>query len=161
VESDAGKGSLFQVELPVKSSGQSKSDIRKSSKKLAVPSPPGALSIMVVDDSPDTLELFEEMLKSLGHHVRSVDSGYDALKILEYASHPDLIFMDIQMPVLSGTDTMRLVRQRYEGIKIIAQSAHALAGDRDRFLNEGYDAYLPKPFTMDQLSGIISTVFHT
>jgi CheY-like chemotaxis protein len=67
--------------------------------------------------------------------------------------------MDIQMPVLSGLDTMRLIKQRYPEIKVVAQSAHALAGDRERFMEEGFDAYLPKPFTEEQLSTLLSSLF--
>ena len=69
--------------------------------------------------------------------------------------------MDIQMPVMSGTDTLRLVRERYQGIRVVAESAHALVGDRDRFLNEGYDEYLPKPFTEEQLARLISVLFQS
>jgi CheY-like chemotaxis protein len=63
--------------------------------------------------------------------------------------------MDIQMPVMSGTDTLKIIRQRYPKIWVVAQSAHALTGDRDRFLGEGYDDYLPKPFTTAQLERVI------
>ena len=114
---------------------------------------------MVVDDAIDTLDLFREMLSGLGHQVILADSGYEALKLLEQSPLPDLIFMDIQMPVMSGNETLSLVRNRYKDIKVVAQSAHALVGDRDRFLNDGYDEYLPKPFTMDHLTGIISILF--
>ena len=114
---------------------------------------------MVVDDAIDTLDLFREMLSGLGHQAILADSGYEALKLLEQSPLPDLIFMDIQMPVMSGTETLSLVRKRYRDIKVVAQSAHALVGDRDRFLNDGYDEYLPKPFSMDQLARIISILF--
>ena len=64
--------------------------------------------------------------------------------------------MDIQLPVMSGTDTLRIIRERYPELKVVAQSAHALSGDRARFLEEGYDEYLPKPFTALQLEEIIA-----
>jgi CheY-like chemotaxis protein len=63
--------------------------------------------------------------------------------------------MDVKMPVLSGRETMTLMRGRQEGIRFIAQSAHALVGDSDRFLEEGFDAYLPKPFSTDQLRDVL------
>jgi len=73
---------------------------------------------------------------------------------------PDLVLMDVSMPVLSGTETLRIMKERYPGIKVVAQSAHALVGDRDRFLNEGYDEYLPKPFSDEQLAGVIDKLFN-
>ena len=117
------------------------------------------LSIMVVVDEPDTLELFQEILTTMGNRVVTAISGYDALKLLEQLPLPDLIFMDIQMPVMSGTDTLRIVKERYKGIKVVAHSAHALVGDRERFLDSGFDDYLPKPFTEQQLTTILSTLF--
>jgi CheY-like chemotaxis protein len=66
----------------------------------------------------------------------------------------------VSMPVLSGTDTLRLIKERYPDLIVVAQSAHALLGDRDRFLKEGFDEYLPKPFSKEQLTGIISKLFN-
>ena len=57
---------------------------------------------------------------------------------------------------MSGTDTLRIIRERYPDLKVVAQSAHALSGDRARFMEEGYDEYLPKPFTALQLEQIIA-----
>ena len=156
VESKADEGALFQVELPLASSGESKSEVPISERKVAVADSCEQLSVLVVDDEPDSLALFNEMLTALGHHVFTAESGYEALKLLEQLLLPDLIFMDIKMPVLSGTDTLRLIRERYTDLKVVSQSAHALVGDRDRFLQQGYDEYLSKPFSKEQLSGVIS-----
>lgn len=156
VESKADEGALFQVELPIRSFNESKVEALISEKKLASAISNQQLSVLVVDDEPDSLTLFSEMLTTLGHLVLTAESGYEALKLLEQMPQPDLIFMDIQMPVLSGTDTLRLIRERYTGMKVVAQSAHALVGDRDRFLKQGYDEYLSKPFSKEQLAGVIS-----
>ena len=161
VESEAGEGALFQVELPLRSSIVSKSDTIRPAKQKGPSRQHDQLQVMVVDDEPDTLTLFREMLTNLGHRVTMANTGYEALSLLEQSSLPDLIFMDIQMPVMSGTDTLRLVRERYQGIRVVAESAHALMGDRDRFLNEGYDEYLPKPFTEEQLAHLISVLFQS
>jgi CheY-like chemotaxis protein len=92
----------------------------------------------------------------MGHQVTIAVNGYEALRILEHQPLPDMVLMDIQMPVISGTETLRMIRERYPDLKVVAQSAHALTGDRDRFLGEGYDDYLPKPFTPEQLQKVIS-----
>jgi len=158
-ESEAGAGALFQVELPLKSSLSSESDMDHPSEQNTISGQHEQLWVLVVEDEPDSLDLIREMLDSMGHHVITADTGFTALKMLEQSPLPDLVFMDVQMPVLSGTDTLKLIRDRYQGIMVVAQSAHALVGDRERFMDEGYDEYLPKPFTVEQLTGIISTLF--
>ena len=156
VESEANKGAIFQVELPLRSPLTSKPDSTPTERHSTASEVNDQLRIMVVDDEPDALVLMREMLHSLGHHVIVADSGYAALKLMEQSWMPDLILMDVQMPVLSGTETLRIIRERYKGIRVVAQSAHALMGDRDRFLKEGFDEYLPKPFKIDQIAEVIS-----
>jgi len=156
VESEPEQGALFQVELPKKATFPQKVDTASPDPLPERPGTGKELKILVVDDEPDSAELLNEMLTSVGHEVTSVISGYEALKQLELGPMPDLVLMDVQMPVLSGTDTLRLIRERYGSLKVVAQSAHALVGDRDRFLDDGYDEYLPKPFTKDQLFRVIS-----
>jgi len=156
VESEPGHGACFQVEHPLKSSDADRKVETKVKKVQEGVRPGGQITILTVDDEPDTLELYQAMLTQRGHRVYVAATGYEALRILEQYPLPDLILMDIQMPVMSGTDTLRIIRERHPGIKVVAQSAHALTGDRDRFLGEGYDHYLPKPFTTDQLDKVIS-----
>lgn len=151
VESEPGHGSCFQVELPLKPIGPDREILPELTKVLPKGKENQKISILAVDDEPDTLELYQVMLKQMGHQVKTAATGYEALRILEQFPLPDLVLMDIQMPVMSGTDTLRIIRDRYPEIKVVAQSAHALTGDRDRFLGEGFDDYIPKPFTIEQL----------
>lgn len=155
VESTRGMGALFQVELPRKANLREGEAILKKPAKLIEAKPDRHLKILVVDDEQDSLELFYEILKGMGHEVCKAESGYEALKILEKQPLPDLVFMDDQMDVLSGTETMRIIKERHKNLKIVVQSAHALVGDRARFLKQGFDAYLPKPFSSEQLSDIL------
>ena len=115
---------------------------------------------MVVDDESDSIELYQALLASMGHVVSKALTGYEALKMLEQKQKPDLVLLDVSMPVLSGTETLRIIKERYPDLKVVAQSAHALIGDRDRFLKAGFDEYLPKPFSKEQLTGIISKLFN-
>ena len=158
VESEAGHGARFQVEHPLMSTGTDKKVEREVKKVHESPNADRQISILAVDDEPDTLELYQAMLSMQGHRVSVAATGYEALRILEQYPMPDLVLMDIQMPVMSGTDTLRIIRERYPDIQVVAQSAHALTGDRDRFLGEGYDDYLPKPFTAAQLDKVISNL---
>jgi len=155
VESAPGKGACFQVEHPLKATGID-SQVIGEVKMVHESSGTGAqISILTVDDEPDTLELYQALLTQMGHRVSVAATGYEALRILEQYPLPDLVLMDIQMPVMSGTDTLKIIRERYPEIKVVAQSAHALTGDRGRFLGEGYDDYLPKPFTAAQLEKVL------
>jgi len=157
VESEVGGGALFQVELPLKLSA-SKSAQGQKARVQKSEWTGEKISILAVDDEPDTLELYSALLTQMGHHVTVADTGYEALRILEQFPLPDLVLMDVTMPVLSGTDTMKMIRERFPEIKVVAQSAHALRGDRDRFLNEGYDDYLPKPFTATELEQVLQNL---
>ena len=158
VESEPGKGSLFQVELPLKSPGIRKQHEPPVDKVSAHSDSKPEMSILAVDDEPHTLELYQAMINALGHSVRTAENGYEALRVLEQFPLPDLILMDVQMPVLSGTDTLKIIRERHPHLQVVAQSAHALVGDRERFMKEGYDEYLPKPFTSEQLEKVISNL---
>ncbi len=158
VESEPEKGSLFQVELPRKSPGRKKQRVPRKEQVYEMSESELELSILAVDDEPDTLELYQAMLNTMGHSVRTACNGYEALRIMEEFPLPDLVLMDVQMPVLSGTDTLRIIRERHPGVKVVAQSAHALVGDRERFMKEGYDEYLPKPFTPAQMEKVLSSL---
>ena len=156
VDSTEGMGALFQVELPRKATLVEDRAITKKPGKGSVIKQGRGLDIMVVDDEQDSLELFFEILSGMGHRVHMAASGLEALQLLEKGPLPHLVFMDDQMDVLSGTETMRIIRERHPGLKVVVQSAHALVGDRARFLKQGFDAYLPKPFSVDQLNDILS-----
>ena len=156
VESGPGKGACFMVEHPRKAPAV-RTELRREVKEVQdSPGSSAKISILAVDDEPDTLELYQVLLTQMGHRVSTAASGYEALRILEQFPLPDLVLMDIQLPVMSGTDTLRIIRERYPELRVVAQSAHALSGDRARFLEEGYDEYLPKPFTAAQLEEIIA-----
>ena len=156
VESIEGTGALFQVELPRKATLAEGRALTKKPEKSFDTKEGGGLEIIVVDDEKDSLELFFEILSGMGYKVQMAASGFEVLQLLEKGPLPDLIFMDDQMDVLSGTETMRIIKERYPGLKVVVQSAHALVGDRARFLKQGFDAYLPKPFSVDQLNDILS-----
>lgn len=160
VESGQGKGSLFQAEFPLISARRVKSATPMEPGEPKKRIEPGPVAVMVVDDDQDTLSLFKGILPAPGHQVTTADSGYEALRLLEQSPLPDLIFINVHLPVLSGVDTLRLVKERYRGIIVVALSAHAFAGDRDRFIAEGFDEYLPEPFNQEQVSDLIGTLIN-
>ena len=104
--------------------------------------------VLVVEDNEVNQAVVMSMLDKLGYHAAVVDNGLSALDALEEDSF-DLVLMDCQMPGMDGYETTRLIRDREETgarLPVIALTANALAGDAQKCLDAGMDAYLSKPF---------------
>lgn len=117
--------------------------------------------ILVVEDNPLNQTVAKVMLEHLGQHVTIAENGQEALNLLE-ARHSrfDLVLMDMQMPVLDGTETTQRWRD-YEHIHhllrlpIVAMTANVMTEHRERCMNSGMDDMIHKPFTRDELSQVI------
>ena len=119
--------------------------------------PGRAHSVLVVDDNETTRFLMERMLDiDYGTHAAgTVEEAIAAASNLQY----DAVLMDINLGAkASGEDVMQRIRQLdgYVDIPIVAFTAYALPGDRERFLNSGFDGYLSKPFTKQQLLSLLN-----
>jgi len=102
--------------------------------------------ILIIEDNRQNLELVQFLLEEAGHRVRSAADARGARAELE-REVPDLVLMDMQLP---GTDGLELVAElrgdgRFRHLPIVALTAHALRGDRERFLAGGCDGYIAKP----------------
>ena len=168
VDSELGKGSTFYFEVPVRSSEQP-----WTGDSSIVELPDGFremlltqrrqqnLKILVAEDNPVNRTVALGQLEELGYEAHAVKNGNEVLKALETTRY-DLILMDCQMPELDGYETSRRIRQleREEPkrirVKIIAITAHAMKGDRERCIEAGMDDYLAKPFRAAALAGVIS-----
>ena len=117
------------------------------------------LKILVVEDNIVNQTVAQSMLKKLGFNADIATSGAKALKKLELLPY-DLIFMDVQMPEMDGLEATRLIRdpdtQTFNrNVPIIAMTAYAMTGDRERFIEAGMDDYVSKPVSMDSLADLI------
>ncbi|MCA9903929.1 MAG: response regulator [Anaerolineae bacterium] len=104
--------------------------------------------IVVVDDEEDSLELAEALLLEYGATVFTAQNGQEALEIIRQ-TQPDLVISDVSMPVMDGwglIDTLKRNRT-YANLPIIALTAHAMRGDRERAIAAGFHNYLTKPLT--------------
>ncbi|MDP3478441.1 MAG: ATP-binding protein [Desulfoprunum sp.] len=120
-----------------------------------------ALRVLVVEDEAINAQVVSAMLRNLGHGVIVAGNGRLALETLE-SERFDCIFMDIQMPEMDGIETALAIRQRAgcnrRDIPIIALTAHAIQGDRERFLAAGMNDYLTKPIKVGALKEILQNV---
>ncbi len=117
--------------------------------------------ILVVEDNPINQEYCISALKLLGCEVKTASNGLEALELLKREPF-DLVLMDCQMPELDGYETTRRLREwEAQGITprahtpVVALTAHALQGDREKCLAAGMDDYLAKPFTIDELRQVL------
>jgi two-component system, cell cycle response regulator DivK len=104
--------------------------------------------ILVVEDQPDNRRILRDMLSNAGYELVEAESGEEALTAVE-TQRPDLILMDIQLPVMDGYEATRRIRSNPElkSIPIIAVTSYALAGDEAKALAVGCNAYVTKPFS--------------
>jgi CheY-like chemotaxis protein len=115
--------------------------------------------ILVAEDQPVNWMLVERMLRRRGHTVANATDGRRVLEMLKADSY-DLIFMDCHMPVLDGYDTTQEIRRREasesgEHVPIVAMTADAMQGDRERCLSVGMDDYMAKPISLDALDDML------
>jgi two-component system cell cycle response regulator DivK len=104
--------------------------------------------ILVVEDQADNRRILRDMLGNAGYELIEAESGEEALMAVE-TQRPDLILMDIQLPVMDGYEATRRIRSKPElkSIPIIAVTSYALAGDEAKALAIGCNAYIAKPFS--------------
>jgi len=102
--------------------------------------------ILIIEDNPMNMELARDVLEANGYEVRGAASAAEALEALK-ETVPRLILMDIQLPGLDGLELTRMLKQspRTRDIIVVALTAHAMKGDRERMLEAGCSGYLAKP----------------
>ena len=101
--------------------------------------------ILVVEDSPDNMKLFRPVLTLKGHEVTGLPGGEGLIETIERTT-PELVLMDIQLPGQDGFALLRAIRQSpFSALRVVALTAHAMTGDRERALEAGFDGYITKP----------------
>ena len=120
------------------------------------------VNILLVDDQPERLLTYRAILEPLGERLVEASSGMEALKALEDNPSTELVLMDIMMPGMDGYDTMRAIREDPDSraLPIVALTAKAMKGDREKCLEAGASDYLAKPVVTDQLLGVLRQWLH-
>lgn len=171
VESQPGQGSTFHFRIPFKKvqfphlqepappSPSQGPDAGDGQQAEAVPGRP--LKILVAEDNAVNQKLILALLERQGHRVALVSDGRQAVEAVKREPF-ELVLMDVEMPVMSGVEATAAIREYEEEhgghLPIVAMTAHALKGDRERFLAAGMDAYLSKPIEITILVSVIRQV---
>jgi CheY-like chemotaxis protein len=156
VQSEKGRGSTFTFSVQCEVVADT-----------AQPSPPSLslndlqpMKILLAEDNPVNRLFLRRALITAGHAVFEVENGVQALEMLA-KDRFDIILMDIQMPVMDGVEATRRIRSGKHGrpdIPIIALTAYAMKGDREKFLDNGMDGYVTKPVDFGELAKTIAEV---
>ena len=142
VESEEGKGSTFWFTLPYKPAV--KEDKKQMSKDIQpVSIERNKLTILVAEDNASNYKLFESILKYDYHLIHAWD-GMEAVEMFR-EHNPQIVLMDINMPVMDGYEATREIRKYSAKIPIIAVTAFAYASDEQKVMESGFDGYMPKP----------------
>jgi len=158
VESTVGAGSQFgfTVELlPAERAVRVEAD--QDWPQVQRLAPGFAVKALVADDVAENREILQDMLEGIGVEVQAVGDGRQALEQVG-AFGPDIVFLDIRMPVMDGLEAMRSLRQHelWKSLKIAAISASVLEHEREEFLSAGFDQFIDKPFRFGRVCSCLA-----
>jgi len=155
-----GPGSRFTELLPWKAEKmdlEQQADDNARGKGLPPSQTIPALSVLVVDDNPAAIAGTADLLRFRGYRVQVVSSGSEAIQYLA-SNKPDVILMDIQMPIMDGLETTKSIRELGYAVPVIAVTALAMSGDRERCLAAGANEYASKPISGRELIRLIESL---
>ena len=160
VESQFGKGSKFCLSLPYQE--QKTSNKPLNTEKIIVSgtqADPLKLKILIAEDDETSQEHLSILLEDIADTIIHVNNGKDAVE--EYRKNPDidLVLMDLKMPIMNGFEATTSIRAFNSELIIIAQTAYALAGDREKAINAGCTDYITKPINKDTLFELLHFYF--
>ena len=158
VESEPGKGSTFYFAVPFPLASEVPPEEETAPEVPAEAA--STLRILLVEDNPANQTLAAYILRDRGHSVEIVGDGHQALRMTQDAVY-DVILMDVQMPGMDGLEATKAIRARENGsrrVPIIAMTAHAMKGDRERCLEAGMDGYMSKPIDGHAMIALVESL---
>jgi CheY-like chemotaxis protein len=155
VESEEEKGSTFYFTIPYNAVAEEKRELESASsvehKEVEIKN----LKILIVEDDEISYSLLTKMLQKISKEVLYVITGFEAVEACRNNPDIDLVLMDIRMPKMDGNEATRQIRQFNKDVIIIAQTAYAFAGDREKAIEAGCNDYISKPIDNTLLYEVI------
>jgi two-component system, cell cycle response regulator DivK len=117
----------------------------------------GGARVLIAEDNGKNMKLFRDVLQAKGYETLEATTGREAIEIAT-GRVPDLVLMDIQLPDIDGVEALRRLRaeEPTAAIPVLALTAQAMHGDRERLLAAGFDGYISKPVNIADLLGAVS-----
>jgi hypothetical protein len=158
MESEEGVGSKFYFTIPYKTNNK---EIRKinsedSNKLLSLKK---NLKVLIVEDDEFAIAYLSIILKENAKEILIAKTGIEAIEICRDNPDIDIVLMDIKIPEINGYDATRQIREFNNEVFIVAQTAFAQLGDREKAIEVGCDDYISKPINKKRLLGIIANRF--
>ena len=171
VQSQFGQGSIFMVQIPQKISKMTEPNAVVENSKAAESIPNDASTInpslgyenkriLIVDDNKLNIKVAQRALANFNFEIDACESGQSCIDKINQGAEYDLILMDIMMPEMSGETTLfKLKENENFHTPVIALTADAVAGAKEKYLSEGFVDYIAKPFTRDQIKEKLDVIF--
>lgn len=164
VESNYGKGSIFMVQIPQKI-GRIEKPIEEALEEESANVEKEIThynnkKVLIVDDNELNIKVAKKALKDFNFQMEECHNGQECLEKIKKGSNYDLILMDIMMPVMSGETAVKEL-QKIDGFDtpVIALTADALAGSKEKYIKEGFIDYIAKPFNKEQIQNKLEDIF--
>lgn len=155
VTSEPGVGSVFYFSLPCFLHAQSLQVKEKVEPAIAESKELSGTTILVAEDESSNFFLVKSILTRAGAEVFQVENGRELLDYIEHQPAPDAILLDIKMPVMDGETALKKIRSTHENLLVIALTAYAMKGDREKYLRAGCDDYISKPVKKEKLLEVL------
>jgi len=155
VESQEGEGSCFYFTLPYYAAKQKQPAEDHTGRALLEDIKNKQLTVLIAEDEEASDLYLHEILKNYIKKIHHTKNGRETLEWVKLDPDIDIVLMDIKMPVMDGYEATRKIREFNKEVKIIAQTAYALEGDREKALEAGCDAYVAKPINKEKLFSTI------
>ncbi len=161
VESEPGQGSIFYFTIPYNTESEKKNDIKNVSLSDGKENNIKNLKILIAEDDETTEMLIKAAVNIFGKEILTTRTGTEAVKICRNNPDIDLLLMDVKMPEMNGYEATRQIRKFNKDVVIIAQTAFALSGDREKAIDAGCNDYISKPFNKASLSVLLKGVINS
>jgi len=158
VESEPGKGSRFWFEVALSPAEREvKTEVLEDYSQVHSLASGHAVKALVADDVVENRDILQNMLVQIGVEVETVENGQEALAKME-GSQPDIVFLDIRMPVMDGLEAVQLIQanEAWRQVKVAAISASVLDHERQGFLEGGFDDFIDKPFQFERVCACLA-----